>query len=304
MSKKETDTKASATANSGLLVPFVLDNIPIRGKFLRIENLAQHVPSLDNTSNVVTKSIAELLTGGAVMVNELKEGANVTLQIHSPGSVPLMVGRCNHLGELKAFAHIDDETTSDELDFNDISKDNSTFVVTVDYGKSGNRHQSIVELNNTSVMSSIESYFTQSVQSDTYFKVFTGKSDGKISVGCLFLQAMPGAEKVSQDDWHRLGLILSTIQMEEILPGQLTPDEVLFRLFAEDTVRVFPKQPLSFAVPNTRERMLGALKQIGAKACKDLLDDGTITMTCEYTGQEESFTEDDLKDLFKDNWDS
>ena len=156
----------------------------------------------------------------------------------------------------------------------------------------------------------IENYFEKSAQSKTYFRVFTEVKNNKVTCGAMMLQIM-GENTEDQrhtltpeeleDNWHRLKLILNTIQPEEIVPGRYLPDSILMRLFAEDIVRVFDISPLTFAAPNTKERMEKALKSIGINNCKELLNEGPIVMTCEFSGKEETFTEKDIIALFADD---
>jgi molecular chaperone Hsp33 len=115
---------------------------------------------------------------------------------------------------------------------------------------------------------------------------------------------MPHKEPVSDDDWRRMGIVLSTIRPAEILPGNLSEEDLLRRLFAEDTVRVFEHQPLAFTAQGNRKRMLDALASLGVEECRDILDesDGTITMTDEYSGAEETFTEGDIAEIFGETW--
>ena len=284
---------------SGLIQPFVFDNMPIRGMVMRIENLYEHIPTLKDTQKFVQKSLVELLAASATLTADLKHKSNVTLQIQSTSDIPLMVAACDKGGNLRAFARIEDGADMDSLSYKTLVKDNTIFAVSVEQGEKQNRHvyQSFVGLNETSVSSSVEQYFNDSVQLNTYFKVSVGEVDGKLCCGCIFLQALP-QEEHNMDDWRRLAIILSTMTDEEFLPGNISEEELLIRLFAEDKVRVYEQKDLNFANPKTRERMKMALKSLGEDQCKDLLKEGPIVMTCEFTGGEESFNEQDIIGIF------
>lgn len=294
---------------SGILLPFIFDNIPVRGKLLQLNDVSAHVPSLAVGSHCghsyVAKMLAEMLAASIAFAFDLKDAANVTLQIHSESDIPLLVTQCENGGNLKAFANIEGDVS--DTSFQDMSRANGTMVLTVE--QHGQQYQSVVYLNEKSISSSIENYFEQSAQSKTYFHVFTEDKNDKISCGAIMLQVMgesSAAQQVSEEDmkdnWRRLKLILNTIQPEEIVPGKYMPDSVLMRLFAEDVVRVFETAPLTFSVTDIREKMRKALKSIGVKNCQDLLKEGPIVMTCEFSGKEETFTEKELADLFGDEW--
>lgn len=289
----------STSKPSGMIQPFVFDNIPIRGMVLRIENLYEHIPSLAQTPEFIEKSLVEMLAASAVFTFDLKNKSNVTLQIQSTSDVPLMVAGCDKDGNLRAFARIEEKANLEDFAFKSLAKDNTIFAVSVEQGEQENRniYQSFVGLNQMSVVSSIEQYFNDSVQLNTYLKVNVGHVDGKLCCGCIFLQALPEKEH-NMDDWRRLDIILNTMTDKEFLPGEITEKELLTRLFAEDDIRVYETHDLHFATPKTRERMALALKSLGKTQCEDLLKEGPIVMTCEFTGSEEEFTETDVIGIF------
>lgn len=286
----------------GTLLPFMLDNIPVRGKVLRLPNITEQIKALEHGEDQVARLLAELLAAAVVFTFDLKNKANVTLQVHNHGShLPLLVAKCNYKGVLRAYAQksgdVDGDTPAENAE--------SVFVVTVDYGSDSEGVQSIVPIKTGSIGQSVETYFEQSAQLPTYFRVFTGvDGQGRTSAGAVFLQAMPHKEPVSDDDWRRMGIVLSTIRPAEILPGNLSEEDLLRRLFAEDTVRVFDHQPLAFTAQGSRKRMLDALASLGVEECRDILDEsgGIITMTDEYSGAEETFTEGDIAEIFGETW--
>jgi molecular chaperone Hsp33 len=291
--------KEIASKSSGTVQPFVFDNMPIRGMLLRIDNLYEHIPSLEQMPKFIEKSLVEMLAASAILTFDLKNKSNVTLQIQSTSDVPLMVAGCDKTGNLKALARIKENANLDDFSYKSLAKDNTIFAVSVEQGEKDNRnvYQSLVGLNQTSVSSSVEQYFNDSVQLNTYFKVNVGKIGDKLCCGCIFLQALPEKEH-NMDDWRRMAIILSTMTDQEFLPGKITEKELLIRLFAEDKVRVYENHDLHFAAPKTRERMATALKSLGEDQCKDLLKEGPILMTCEFTGTEEKFTETDVIGIF------
>lgn len=284
----------------GHILPFMFENIAVRGAVLRLENLAEHIPSLEQHQGFgLSTYLSELLAAGCILVNDLKNRADITLQVHSNSPINLMVAQCTGDGHLRAYANVH-EKIAQETTFEDIVKANGTFAITVEQNK--HKYQSLIALNKDSIGKSVEQYFNESVQLPTYFKVFSGKIDGEFGCGAIFLQALP-QEEPNQDDWERLGMLIDTLEMEEILPGMLKGEELLFRLFAEDTVRVFPVRKLYIPEVDNRKRMLKALEQVGVTACKEIIEeDGHIEMACEFTGKTETFNEDDLKSLFGKEW--
>lgn len=296
---EQDNTKLS---RGGIILPFMFDNIPVRGKLLRLDNITDQIPSLTKGEDEVARLMAEMVTSAAVFAFDLKGKANVTLQIHSESDLPLLVAKCNHDGILKAFAHKKGE---DKLNTDNVHPTNkeSVFAVSVQYAGSDQPIQSMVPIQSTSISASVGAYFEKSAQLRTFFQVFTGVVNGKTSCAAMFLQAMPEEEIVSEDDWRRLGMVMGTVKPEEVLSPDISETELLARLFSvDDTVRIFDAHPLFFNKQSSRKRMAQALKNLGVESCRELLAEGPIEMTDEYAGTKEIFNEADLKEIFGADW--
>jgi molecular chaperone Hsp33 len=221
------------------------------------------------------------------------------LQVHSPGPLPLLIAKCNWEGTLRAYAKKDGEDITKE-DIRRATGDQSIFAVTVDFGREGENYQSFVPIKSTSISASVEAYFEQSAQLRTAFRVYTTVEEGKTSAAAVFLQAMPErGGQLADDDWKRLNLLLDTITEAEILSPKISEKGMLIRLFGmDDIIRVFEPQKLYFKEEANRKRMARALKSLGQATCTDLLEDGQIEVTDEYSGKTEVFTKDDIDALF------
>ncbi len=302
--KNDTQNTANTPENmQGSMRPFMFESLPIRGRLLRMPNITDQVGSLKTGEDTVAQLLAEMLAASVVLAFDMKDKANITLQITSKGKLPVLLAKCNYKGELRAFAKKTAPLGSEEEALE--QQQESVFTVTVDYGSDRESYQSIVPIDTSSISSTVETYFQQSAQLPTYFKVFShADKDGRTSCGAMFLQALPNKEPVSDDDWRRMGLLLATLKPEEVLPGEKQDMELIGSLFAEDDVRVFHKQPLSFASSSNRQRMLEALKNLGVDECRQLLEaeNGKLEVTDEYTGAAETFTEADIAALFGDDW--
>jgi molecular chaperone Hsp33 len=286
-------------AHHGVVQSFMFDNIPVRGKLLRLSNITDHVPSLEVGENDMALLMAELVTSAVCFATDLKGKAYVTLQVHSPGPLPLLIAKCNWEGTLRAYAKKDGEDITKE-DIRRATGDQSIFAVTVDFGREGENYQSFVPIKSTSISASVEAYFEQSAQLRTAFRVYTTVEEGKTSAAAVFLQAMPErGGQLADDDWKRLNLLLDTITEAEILSPKISEKGMLIRLFGmDDIIRVFEPQKLYFKEEANRKRMARALKSLGQATCTDLLEDGQIEVTDEYSGKTEVFTKDDIDALF------
>ncbi len=291
--------KIDKTLN-GSMRPFIFEHIPVRGRLLRIPNITDQINSLETGEDAIASLLAEMLAASVVLAFDMKDKANITLQITSQGKLPVLLTKCNYKGVLRSF--VKKEGVIDPKEIALEQEKESIFTVTVDYGRDKESYQSIVPISTKSISHTVENYFQQSSQLPTLFKVFSQTNEGgKTSCGAILLQAIPNKEPVSDDDWKRMELLLSTLRNEEVIPGDIKEIDLLSRLFAEDDVRVFHKQSLTFAADTNRARMVEALKSIGIEECKTLLEEenGVLQMKDEYTGQTETFTAADITEIFK-----
>jgi len=290
---------------SGTLQHFIFDNIPVRGIVLRMDNLALHVSTIKHKNEDLNNALAEMISASALLASDLKHNANITMQIHTSGDVPLLVAQCDTENDIRAYANITPNANIEKLEYTDIAAKEALMMVSVEQQNPHNVYQSMVRVNSESIASSLEQYFNDSVQLDTYFRVMTAEQNGDLKSGMIFLQALPQEEK-NEDDWARLGIILDTIKQAEMVSGDITIETLLMRLFAEDKVRVFTPETLHFDLSKNRKRMEKALVSIGVKECKDLLaqEGGQLEMTCEFTGRKEAFNEENMRDIFGTDWDA
>ena len=288
---------------AGTIIPFMFDNLPLRGRLIRLPNLAAAIPTLPPHTPAAAQALCEVVLANALMATELKNPdinneATVTVQIQSTGPVELLTSQCTHFGNLRAYARLA-ENTPKELNFDALfGSQGGICAVTVDYGPKTKPYQSLIGLAEGSVLKSIEAYYSQSAQVKTVITSALNPQQGH-TAAMLFLQEMPGSDPISEDDWNRINYILQTVEQNELLPGELTAETLLMRLFAEDQIRLFADEPLHFKTEHLRTRMELALRQLGEEeVMKMVAEDSQITMTDNFTGQEETFTEAELKVLF------
>ncbi|HAD47602.1 MAG TPA: redox-regulated molecular chaperone Hsp33, partial [Idiomarina sp.] len=63
----------------------------------------------------------------------------------------------------------------------------------------------------------------------------------------------------------------------------LPAEQLLHRLYHEETVHIYPPQAVTFVCGCSRERTLEALASVPVEQIKEILEaDGEIVMTCDY----------------------
>lgn len=149
----------------------------------------------------------------------------------------------------------------------------------------------------------------QSEQLDTKMILF---ANDEIAAG-LLIQRLPvsgsanlAAGLLVRDDedqigrnehFQRIALLAATLTAEELL--SLTPEQVLHRLFWQETLRVFEPQTPRFACSCSRDRVAGMLRGLGEQDMSALVEErGAADVACDFCGKGYHFDGVDMAELF------
>ena len=151
----------------------------------------------------------------------------------------------------------------------------------------------------------LEHYMLQSEQLDTRLVL---AANSEVAAG-LLIQRMPMqgegnlAQRRNEDDiglseaYNRISILAGTLKAEELLA--LTPDEILHRLFWEETVRRFDPLAPAFACTCSRERVMNMLRGLGRAESDSLIEErGQVEVGCEFCGQQYRFDAVDVGEMF------
>jgi len=72
-------------------------------------------------------------------------------------------------------------------------------------------------------------------------------------------------------------------------------ERLLFRLFHERGVRVFPAKPVADDCSCTRERIRDVLSNFSQKEIGESVEDGKIAVTCEFCGEGYEFDPEEFE---------
>ncbi len=217
---------------------------------------------------------------------------------------------------MRAYAGFDAERLEAEGDaFAQIGQ--GYFAMIVNQGP-GQPYQGLTPLAGGSLASSAEAYFAQSEQIATRFAIASAESarPGQAAswrAGGVMLQHMPPASALSsgaggsgegglmlpgdvaamggsEEEWGRVNLLLDTVETHELLGPHVSPEELLLRLFHEETPRVWPAQTVRFGCTCSAEKVRIALHQYSQKDIGHMTtDDGRVTADCQFCGAHYEF---------------
>ena len=78
-------------------------------------------------------------------------------------------------------------------------------------------------------------------------------------------------------------MLVETADMDELTDPQIGAERLLYRLFHERGVRIYPAQAVLDRCTCSRDKLMGVLKGFSAEEIESSLDDdGTMSLTCEF----------------------
>ncbi len=293
------------------ILPFALEGQPVRGRLVRLGPLVDEILGRHAYPRSVAGLLGELLTLATLLGDALTFEGIFSLQTKGEGPVRLMVADKTSAGDLRAYAQFDaDALRRIEGEAGTPSLPRLTgpgyLAFTVDQGPDTDRYQGIVELNGETLVDCIHHYFRQSEQIRTAI-VFADATDGqgRRRTSAIMLQRMPAPsdagrapeEDIDDEHWRRACLLLSTVTRLELNDRSLPPNDLLYRLFHEEGVRVFGRRALQANCRCSRMRVERTLAQLPHDELVELIEDDRLTVTCEFCNRSYGFDRGEIDRL-------
>jgi molecular chaperone Hsp33 len=282
-----------------LVQPFQLESAELRGRLVRLGSVLDLILYQHAYPPAVAALLGEAIVIAAALGTTLKYEGVFTLQAKSDGPVRLLVADVTNDGGIRAYAqHHGIEKLS--VDASLLGKGYLAF--TVDQQVKEDRYQGIVALEGGTLAEAVQHYFRQSEQLPTgIMAAVTRDGQGRWRGGCLILQQMPkegGTERgirasdtSSEDNWQRAMMLMGTCKPEELTDPNLSPHELLFRLFHEEGVRVYDPHAFRHQCRCSEERVTNMLKALPRAEVETLAVDGIVSVTCEFCNKSYNFNE-------------
>jgi len=274
------------------LYRFVFEEFGVRGEFVRLAASWQAVRCKHDYPSLVAAPLGESLAAVSLLSATIKFKGSLVMQVQGEGLVNSLVVQATDSGTVRGMASFGmPREGGAETPDPDSVLGHARLVLTAE-SPDGRRYQGIVPVEGGGVAGAVEHYFSQSEQLPT--RLWLG-ADENVACG-LFVQRLPGGGP-DAEDWNRVTMLADTIKREELL--SLDVEELLHRLFHEESVRLYEPQPLAFRCGCSRERVAQALVGMGEGEVAQILDEmGTIEVNCEFCNASYRFDTVDAAALF------
>lgn len=276
------------------LYRYLFEHHQVRGELVQLDQTFRHMVAAQEYPAPVRQLLGELLVATSLLTATLKFEGSITVQLQGNGPVSLAVINGDHQQQLRGVARWQGELPANP-DLKALVGDGH-LVITISPDE-GERYQGIVSLESDSLASSLESYFAQSEQLATRIWIRTGGTAAEPLAAGMLLQALPASSEQHADEFDHLSKLTDTIKDEELFT--LPAEEILYRLYHEEEVRLFAPQAIQFRCTCSRERCEQALLQVGQSEVEAMIhEQGQIDMHCDYCSSHYQFDAIDVQALF------
>ncbi len=291
-----------------VVIPFAVKPLGVRGRIVRLGAVLDDILSRHDYPESVSALVAESVALTAMLGTALKFNGKFIVQTKTSGPVQMIVADFVSPGGVRGCAKYS-KPRIDELKKPDQKQllGEGILGMTVDQGANMERYQGIVPLGNSTLADAAHTYFQQSEQIPTRLRVAAGpllargEKQTYWRAGAILVQHLPseggssplpemqgdapeGSEhQVDEDDnWVKARLLLDTIEDHELLDPTLTAEEILYRLYHEDGVTVYPAIPITRHCTCSREAVSTMLQNFSEADRVDMVKDDKIEVVCEF----------------------
>lgn len=290
------------------VIPFHLEKSNIRGRLVRLDEIIKDITKHHNYPALVNYYIAEATTLSMAIVSCFKFEGLFTLQITGNGPLKLVVVDINKDGHVRACARFDAEkitnlSSSDHKNIRHVFGE-GYFAFTIEPEQDENRYQGIVELTGATLADSTHHFFRQSEQLETGIilaTVMQGTTEGTLGAAALMIQRLPLPMNILSEDKERLDdewihamSLVGSITKKELLDRQLKNEDLLYRLFWENGVRVHDPKPYVCQCRCSSDKIQNMLMTFSSAERKEMVVGDKISVTCEFCGRQYDFSEAEI----------
>ena len=325
MAVTETELGTFDYAGDDHVVPFQVEGMDVRGRAVQMGPLLDTILARHNYPVPVARLLAETIVLVALLGTSLKFEGKLILQTRGDGPVDLLVADFSSPDALRAYARYDAEALAQSIAEGRGEPHQllgmGVLAFTIDQGQDTQLYQGIVPMDGATLEEIAGTYFRQSEQIPTRVRLSVaelidrddhGKPRHRWRAGGLLAQFLPQAPErmriadlpggdgddgmpVGEDDlWLEARTLVETIDADELTDPQVSTERLLFRLFHERGVRVYPPEAVYDRCSCSREKLQSVLMGFSQEEKEHIAEDGSISVTCEFCSTTYKFSADEV----------
>ena len=317
----------AATSVDDTVLPFEIAALDLRGRLVRLGPAVDVILARHNYPVPVAKLLGEAIALTVLLGSALKIEGRFILQTQTDGPVRMLVVDFTSPGTVRACARFDKarveaaaaqgKATAGSL------MGKGHLAMTIDQGPDMSRYQGLVALDGGSLEDAAHEYFKRSEQIPTRVRLAVAEelspdASGprhRWRAGGIMLQFLPKApariadldpgdapegtmrHEVPEDHaWVGGRSLIATVEDVELIDPALSSERLVYRLFHERGVRVFRAVNVTAECSCSRTRVEAMLKSFPQSDRDDMVEDGAISVTCEFCSANYRFSPDEVRD--------
>jgi len=276
-------------------LPFQIEGQDIKGRIVRLGHSVNEILSSHNYPNHISKLMGEVLAFTALIGSLMKYDGILTTQMKGDGPFRVLISDFHKEnkklnGNIRGYASFDDIMKEGDSLQNMFGED-AYLAITIDQGSFMERYQGIVKLEGDTITHAAEEYFRSSEQLPTKIILACDQDEHGIWQACAIMiqhyaRSAEGEyvrdETKTKEDWNNSSILLNTIKKVELLDKKLSLQNLLIRLYNEAGVRVFDHTEVTANCRCSEDKIRTVLSSLDLKELKDVSEDGTVTVTCDF----------------------
>ncbi|MBI1391280.1 MAG: molecular chaperone Hsp33 [Alphaproteobacteria bacterium] len=282
-----------------LATPFQVADTAVRGRVVRLAGAIDRILSAHAFPDGVSELVGEAAVFVAAMGSSLKFDGKLILQINGDGPARMVLADLTADGALRATAGVGGDEIGVRRGLSELIGE-GRMMLTVDQGTDMERYQGVTQLEGADLATAAEFYFRQSEQIPTVARFAVGRLSrrGAADVwraGGIIAQFVPSEGGVrdrgiatlqsdaEREIWARAEAFVRSTQSDELIDPDLSVNDLLFRLFHEDGVRVFDPKPIKASCSCNAGKIEAVLKRYSRSELQEMTEaDGSISVVCEF----------------------
>jgi|HubBroStandDraft_6_1064221.scaffolds.fasta_scaffold268684_1 molecular chaperone Hsp33 len=309
------------TTRDDTVLPFAVKALDLRGRIVRLGPAVDTILSSHDYPTPVAKLLGEAIVLTVMLGTALKFEGRFILQTQSDGPVSMLVVDFTSPGKVRACARFDADRVAAAIAANQAEPGKllgrGHLAMTIDQGPEMSRYQGLVPLDGGDLEQAAHEYFLRSEQIPTRVRLavaeeyrsgngarrhwraggilaqFLPKSGERARVADLDPGDAPAGTQVhavpEDDAWVEGRSLIETVEAIELLDSDVSSERLAYRLFHERGVRVFPATPIEAQCSCSRHNVENMLKSFSEADRADMIEDGQITVTCEFCSSTYAF---------------
>jgi len=305
------------------ILPFAVKALDLRGRIVRLGPAVDTVLTRHDYPPPVAKLLGEAIVLTIMLGSSLKFEGRFILQTQTDGPVRMLVVDFTSPDKIRACARFDADRVAAAIAAGAAEPGkllgHGHLAMTIDQGPEMSRYQGLVPLEGGDLERAAHEYFSRSEQIPTRVRLavaeeFVAGEKGTHRhwrAGGILLQFLPNSPDrarqadldpgdappgtaphvLPEDDaWIEGRSLVETVRDIELLDPALSSERLAYRLFHEHGVRVFRAVAVDAQCSCSRENVENMLKSFSQTDRDDMVEDGRITVTCEFCSSTYVFT--------------